>query len=185
MGSLALVTRPTAEPITLAEAREHCRITHELSDAQLAALILSAREWGQGVTRRGFLPQTWDFSLDEFPCEIELPMAPVTSVTSVKYVDVSGVEQTLSSSAYEVNLRSVVAKIRPATGYAWPATKVTYNAVTVRFVAGYSADHPDLLNIRQALLLHVEAHYDRDSDNFDNLMAAASRLIEPLRIIRL
>jgi len=52
-------------------------------------------------------------------------------------------------------------------------------------VAGYAADHPDLLTVRAAMLMHVEAHYDRDTDNFDSLMKAAESLLGPLRIIRL
>lgn len=181
----SLITAPVAEPITLAETRAHCRVTHELDDAQLAGLILSAREWAQGFTRRVFMAQTWEYTLAGFPSEIELPMFPVQSITSVKYVDTAGVTQTLSGSAYESDLVSLVPRIRAASGYAWPSTKYVYNAVTVRFVTGYADNHPDLLAVRAAMLLHVEAHYDRDAANFDNLMKAAESLLGPLRIIRL
>lgn len=181
----SLVTAPTAEPITLAEARAQCRVTHELDDAQFAALILSAREWAQGLTRRAFMTQTWEYSLQYFPAEIELPMFPVQSITSVKYVDTAGATQTLSSSAYEADLISDVPRIRAASGYTWPSIKSVYNAVTVRFVAGYADSHPDLLTVRAAMLLHVEAHYDREATNFDNLMKAAESLLGPLRIIRI
>ena len=181
----SLITAPVAEPVTLAEARAQCRVTHELDDAQFAALILSAREWAQGFTRRMFMAQTWEYTAPGFSAEIELPVFPVQSITSVKYVDTAGVTQTLAGAAYESDLVSVVPRIRAAVGYTWPSTKYVYNAVTVRFVAGYAADHPDLLTVRSAMLLHVEAHYDRDTDNFDSLMKAAESLLGPLRIIRL
>ena len=181
----SLITAPTAEPITLGEARAQCRVTHELDDAAFAALILSAREWAQGFTRRTFMTQTWEYTLQGFPSEIELPFFPVQSITSVKYVDTVGATQTLSGSAYESDLVSVVSRIRAAAGYAWPSTKYVYNAVTVRLVAGYADNHPDLLTVRAAMLMHVEAHYDREATNFDNLMKAAESLLGQLRIIRL
>jgi uncharacterized phiE125 gp8 family phage protein len=182
VGALALVTGPTAEPITLAEAKAHCRVDHSLDDARLAALILAAREWGQGFTHRAFLTQTWDYSLDCFPTEIRLPMSPVQSVTSVKYYDTSDVEQTLSTSAYITDLRSQTPRITTADGYSWPDVYSRYNPVTVRFVAGYAASAADLHTIRAAMLLHVEAHYDRGND-FDRLIGAAESLLSPLRVV--
>jgi uncharacterized phiE125 gp8 family phage protein len=145
-------------------------------------LIQAARQWGQGLTRRAFLTQTWDYSLDEFPDEIRLPMSPVQSVTSVKYYDVDDTEQTLSTSAYITDIRSHIPRITTADGYDWPDVYARYNPVTVRFVAGYTTGAPDLLTIRQAMLLHVEAHYDR-GDHFDRLMQAAEALLQPLRVV--
>ena len=52
------------------------------------------------------------------------------------------------------------------------------------YLSGFH-NHPDLLSIRQAMLMHVEAHYDREATNFDNLMKAAESLLGQLRIIRL
>lgn len=181
MGALALVTGPTSEPVTLAEARAQCRVTHTYHDVQLAHLILAAREWAQGVARRAFMPQTWDYHLDEFPSVIELPMAPVQSVTSVKYYS-GGAQQTLSPSTYQSDLYAAVQKIAPASGYTWPGTDDRYGAVTVRFVAGYAPGHPDLLTIRQAILLHIEAHYD--PENREKNLQTAELLLSPLRIVR-
>jgi uncharacterized phiE125 gp8 family phage protein len=180
--SLTLVTAPTSEPITLTEAKAHCRVDHSLDDARFAALILAAREWGQGLTHKAFLTQTWDYSLDCFPDEIKLPMSPVQSITSVKYYDTDNTEQTLSSSAYITDVRSHVPRISLADGYDWPDTYYRYHPVTVRFVAGYTSGAADLYTIRAALLLHVEAHYDR-TENFDRLVQAAESLLLPLRVV--
>jgi uncharacterized phiE125 gp8 family phage protein len=178
------VTAPTAEPITIAEARAQVRVTDALSDAKLASLIFAAREWAQGVTKRVFMEQTWDYSLDGFPYVIKLPFGPVSSVMSITYYDASNALQTLSASVYDADVRSLVAKISQADGYSWPDTYDRYNAVTVRFVAGYPANHPDLLTVREAMLLHVEAHYDRDASNFKTLMDAAETLLSPLVVVR-
>jgi uncharacterized phiE125 gp8 family phage protein len=176
----SLVTAPASEPISLLDARAQCRVTANNEDALLAMLIRSAREWGQGYTRRAIMAQTWDYYLDCFPCEITLPMAPVTEVTSIQYYDSDNALQSLTSSAYDVDLMSTTARIVPALGYSWPVAYSRLNAVVVRYVAGYSRTDPDMDRIRPALLLHVQAHYDRDADYAD-LMSAAERHLDPIR----
>lgn len=179
---LALVTAPVAEPVTLAEVRAQCRVTDTNEDARLAGLTLAATEWAQGFCGRVFMEQTWDYTLDAFPSQIELPIAPVQSVTSITYKDAAGATQTLPTSAYEVNLKSVVTRIRCADGYSWPDTAGTYNAVTIRFVAGYAAGARDMQRIKAAILLHIEAHFDKDERMMQTLLRAAESSIWPLKI---
>lgn len=183
---LVLVTAPAAEPVTTAQAKAHCRVTHSDDDTRFDALIVSAREWAQGFAGRAFISQTWDWTADAFPDVIELPLAPLVSVTSITYVDSAGVSQTLSSGAYQIDTKSVVPRIAPAYGYSWPGTRDQYNAVTVRFVAGYGAAvtaHPDCATARDAMLLHIEAHYDRDPQAMTRLIEAGEGLLNPLRIM--
>jgi uncharacterized phiE125 gp8 family phage protein len=181
VGALTLVSGPTAEPITLAEARKQCRIDHAIDDGVLAGLILDAREWAQGYTRRNFIAQTWDYSLNTFPLVIELPIGPVTSITSISYYDTNNALQTFAN--YDANLKVAVPLICPADGYEWPDTYSRYNAVTVRFVTGYAENHPDLFTIRAAMLLHVEAHYDREKDNMASLLSTAEKKLDTLRVV--
>ena len=187
MGALALVTGPRSEPIKLADVRAQCSLTHTLDDARLTALIADAREWAQGYTRRAFIEQTFDYFLHDFPASIRLPIGPVKSVTWVKYYPISpaspDIPQTLPPAYYDADLVSVVPTIYQADGYDWPSTFSRANAVSVRFVAGYANGHPDLLTVRQAMLLHVEAHYDRDPDSFDLLMSAAERKLDAIRVV--
>lgn len=183
MGSLALVTKATAWIVPLSTAKAQCRVTHTLDDALIAGLIADAEEWAQGYTKRMFSEQTWDYYLHEFPSEIQLPVSPVKSITSVTYYDSDNASQTLSSSEYDTDLKSVIPTITSADGYEFPDTYPKPNAVIVRFVAGYVANHPDLATIKAAMLLYVEAHYDREVGNYNNLMAAAERKLDPLRVV--
>lgn len=64
---LALVLAPTSEPVTLAEARDQCRITGSDSDALLARFLLDARQYAEGYTRRVFMTQTWDAFFRHWP----------------------------------------------------------------------------------------------------------------------
>lgn len=112
-------------------------------DPLLAALLTAARlnlEGRDGWLNRAFVTQTWELMLDRFPLgAIEVPLPPLQSVTSLKYLDTAGVEQTLATDKYRVDVASVPARITPAYAAIWPSTYAVMNAVTVRFVAGYGA----------------------------------------------
>lgn len=135
---LSLYTAPAAEPVTLEEVRIYLRIDSTEEEALLAALIVAARNAAETITRRALITQTWDYCLDAFPIwTLAIPMAPLQSITSIKYVDDSGVEQTLAPADYRVDSVSAPARIQPAYGKEWPTPREVSNAVTVRFVAGH------------------------------------------------
>lgn len=97
--------------------------------------------------------------------EIYLPNSPVIEVTSVKYIDQSGAQQTLEPSAYKVDNISQPARLVPAYGTTWPAIRNEINAVEVTYRCGYggSADVPQ--PIKQWMLLRIGAMYEnRESD---------------------
>lgn len=141
---LSLVTAPVVEPLSLSEAKLHCRVDIPDEDALFDNWIRSAREYVETFTRRALITQTWDWKLDAFPCGvIELPLANVTTVTSITYVDTAGDTQTWSSSYYQSDLptgpKAQRARIVPAYAQYYPVTRCQMNAVTVRFIAGYGA----------------------------------------------
>jgi len=81
--------------------------------------------------------QTWDYYLDAFPCgPIKLPLAPVVDVVSVGYADAEGVDQIVDPANYVVDTKSYDGWIVPVSGFGWPTTLATVNAVTVQFRAG-------------------------------------------------
>lgn len=120
--------------------------TNTTEDPYLIALRQSAREYVESFCRRSLLTQTWDYKLDAFPsddCAIELPLTPVSSVTSITYTATDGTATVWSSSLYQTDLpsgpKASRARIVPAYGQYYPQTRDQMNAVTVRFVAGYGA----------------------------------------------
>jgi len=64
-----LVSPPSIEPVTLAEAKLHLRVESAMTDddALITALITSARMLGEQITRRAFITQSWQTVLDTFP----------------------------------------------------------------------------------------------------------------------
>jgi uncharacterized phiE125 gp8 family phage protein len=156
--ALHLITPPTVEPVTLAEAKVALRVEDSLRDALITGLIEAAREHAEHHTGLAFVNQTWELRLDAFPApgdDIVLGKGPVASITSIFYVDTSGVEQTLATSVYALDV-SGPGYARLKFGQAWPGARVEPNAVRVRFVAGYGASGaavPEL--IRQWINMHV------------------------------
>jgi len=94
--------------------------------------------------------------IDCFPWRrIELPMPPLQSVTSLKYIDDAGVEQTMPTADYVVDAQHMIGRIRPAHGTQWPSTLDDEGAVRITFVAGYGAAGAVPQPIKQAILLLV------------------------------
>lgn len=138
--SLRLITAPTTYPVTLAEAKLHCRVDASDEDALLTALITAATEMAEQKTGRALMTQTWEVTLDAFADTLELTRVPVQTVTYVKYYDTDGVLQTLSSALYTVSSADDFGfgKITPVYGTEWPSAIAQPDAVVVRYVAGYT-----------------------------------------------
>lgn len=172
--ALDLSSAPGAEPILIADARMHLRVTATGSpathpdDTLINRMIKAARRKTERDTSRGLITQTWVQYMDGFPGEILLARAPVSSVTSVKYVDVDGDEQTIDTADYRTDLISEPARINPVYGEVWPSSRDVTNAVYVTFVAGYGAAgsdvDEDLLSAVYLLLGHYYEHREAAQD---------------------
>lgn len=136
---LTVNTAPSAEPLTLAEAKAHLRVDETAEDTMIEALITAARQHIEGICNRTLITTIWNLTLDAFPGEILLPRPPAVSISSIKYDDVEGTETTLSSSAYRLDATKYQPKITPAYGYTWPSTRGQTGAVRVIYTAGYGA----------------------------------------------
>lgn len=155
---LKRTAQPTLEPVTAFAALEHIRTDSALETNYVEGLIATAREWCETYTQSTVLTSTWQLTLDCFPeaasltarrgyrdtrnlyPPIALPRGPVQSVTSIVYLDEDNAQQTLDSSLYTLdNASEYVARVVPAVDQEWPDTIDHINAVTVTFVAGYTA----------------------------------------------
>lgn len=185
-----LITAPAEEPLTIAQAKEHLRVTTADEDALIASLIIAARGHAESYTHRRFITQTWDWTLDAFPewC-VELPYAPLQSVTSINYIDTAGATQLLAGSSYQADAKTDPGRLMPAYGSVWPSTRAeTFNAVTIRFVCGYGLAAAVPREIKAALLLivgHLFEHREQVSDfqTFE-VPNTVEHLLSPFRIVR-
>jgi uncharacterized phiE125 gp8 family phage protein len=145
-GLTRIVSNPpigVVEPITLEEAKGFLKVDISDDDTLINSIISSARERAENKTRRQLITATWSLSLDHFPRTngvIELPKAPIQSVASVKYFDMTDTEQTLATSKYQVDKVQEPGRIIPVDGETWPDTFNRLSAVTVLFTSGYGDD---------------------------------------------
>lgn len=138
--ALEVSSAPAAEPLDLGEAKGFCKVDIDDDNDLFEHWITTARKLIEALLDQACITQTLKLYLDSFPVyEIQLPRSPVASISSVTYVDTSGTTQTLSASEYQLDAKSLPARLVPVDGY-WPATK-TYrlNCVTITYIAGYGS----------------------------------------------
>jgi uncharacterized phiE125 gp8 family phage protein len=196
---LAVVTPPAADPLSLAEAKAHLRVTSSDEDGLIAGYILAAREYVENDTHLRLITQTLDYTIDDgWPCviargryrtRIELPVKPVASVTSISYIDSSGAAQTLAADQYVVRTDGPVPFVEPAYGVSWPGVRSQSAAITVRFVAGTSvSDVPNPL-MQAMRLLVAHANENREavsaSGTFVEVPLGVEAFLSPYRYTRM
>lgn len=161
---LKLITAPTTEPITLAEAKAQLRVLHSDEDALIEALIVAARMSVEGVLRRALFSQTWEYSLAQFPAkaELRLPLPPLQSVTSVTYYDTAGTTATFATTGnWYADTASEPGRIVLNDGISWPSSSLRPGiGVVVRYIAGYSTVASIPQTWKQAIMLLIGHYYE-------------------------
>lgn len=190
--SLIRIAEPGSEPLTLAEVRRWCRVPddHTDDDADLQGLITTYRVQAEHECGRAFLSTTWEQVFDAFPAvELVLAAQPVSSITSVRYLDTAGVAQTMPSADYVLDDATDPAFVLPAVGKQWPSTIDSINAVRVRFVQGWaSASNPRCAPLRTWLRLQIESAYKLRGAHLAGMPVAevpnrfAERLLDGYRV---
>lgn len=175
----------TAMPVSVDEAKEHCRIVGSDSDADLERLIWAATEVIEKESKRQLCTATWVMKLDEFPASdaepIRIPRPPLASITSIQYVDLDGDTQTWSSGDYVVDTFNEPARVTPAYLESYPDTRSQINAVTITFQAGYGGTTSVPYDAKLAVLSLV-AHWfeNREPVNVGNIVTSVPRHLDDL-----
>lgn len=193
--TLTRTTDAAAEPILWDEAMVHLHLDTEDEKNLVEALIVAARNNCESYTHRQFITATWELKLDGFPdeaCAIELPRPPIAAVSSIVYLDEDGVSQTLSTSAYQTDVKSQPGRIMVAPEQYWPVTESgRMNPVTVTYTAGYGAAGTAVPRaIRQAMLLLVAEWFENREavvvgTIVNKLPFAVEALLNPYRVMTL
>jgi len=175
---LTRITAPATGVVTLADARDHLRVTHSQEDAVISGYIgavsayLDARD---GVLGEALVTQTWRLYMDR-PGEVTIPLGPVQSITAVQYLDAAGATQTFASANYRLSGSDFVL----VDGATWPETALREEAFWIDFVAGYGPASMVPATVRHAALLMIGELYEGramgaempTSDAFKMLLAA-------------
>lgn len=165
--SLQRVATTTTEPVSLSEAKSHCRVDVSTDDALISGYITTAREWCEDYLDRALLPQQLVMRLDRFPDEIELPRPPAiqtgtaSSVAITYLANEAGATATLSTTSYRVDRQSTPAMIRPNYSGTWPSYVSDKNAVSVTWWAGYPNVGSIPQRVKTAILMCVHELYEK------------------------
>jgi len=157
-----VTTEPTREPVTLQEAFAQIRVTNNDERDLISDMVKAARRYVERFTRTSLVTQTITLEMDWFSCsDFELPAPPLASVTSIKYIDTGGTQQTLSTDVYlvETNSNDRPGRIRLKYNQSWPSLRGDPNGVEIIYVAGFGepASVPD--HYKQAMKLLIGHWY--------------------------
>lgn len=158
---LTIVTPPSIEPVTLAEAKAHLRVDGNDEDAlinQLIAVARQALDGRDGLLGRALIQQVWKLTHDRFPRAIEIPLPPLISVDGITYLDADAMTQTIDLGTVTVEGigDAAPAILRPVSGTTWPETYDHPEAIAITFKAGYGTAAANVpAPIKQAMLLDI------------------------------
>jgi uncharacterized phiE125 gp8 family phage protein len=164
--SLTVTTPPAVEPVTLAEAKAHCRVDTSTDDTYIGTLITAARQWVEEYLDRALVHTQYTARYDRFPYEIELPRPPMatagtTTAVTLTYTLGDDTTTTLPASEYRVDRQATPGVVRQLRAGTWPGNLDDYNAVTVTWFAGYGASGASVpAAIRHAILMLVSHWYE-------------------------
>jgi uncharacterized phiE125 gp8 family phage protein len=187
--TLKLKTAPAAEPVTLADMQAVMGM-HDAGDtlrnSVIASRITAARMMAEEFTRKAIISQTWELYAPGFRSYFDLKMN-LQSVTSLKYIDTDGNQQTLDEDQYLVD--PVHGCLYPAYGVTWPSTRPQHNAVIVEHVAGYGPNASDVPNNVIEAIKFLVAHWENyqpgiEGARITTIPYAVEQLLRPERDFR-
>lgn len=180
--SVKVATAPTNEPVDLTLVKEYLKIdeSNTSEDATLLLYISAARQFAESYLRRKLMTQTLELWLDFAPNddyqsrfrsetnyyenlnrgrEIELPYAPIQSITSFKYYTQNNTETTYSSSNYFLDGEG--ARLVLNQGQNFPTDLRVRASIKITYVAGYGDNDENVpAAIRQSILEHIYKMYE-------------------------
>lgn len=160
------------------EARFQCSIDGNYSDAFLTRLIKVAFRSLENQTGRALHTQTVETFYPYVPQRKYLELPPLVSVTWVKYFDNDDVQQTLDEDSYRFYTDTEA--YGSVEFLEWPSTKCRDDALTIRYVCGYSTTPEDIVHAIALLVSGYHEHREAETAIKTNPLAfGVDRLIAP------
>lgn len=194
---LQRITGPAAPAVTADYVKQHTRIDTRVDDAYLESLLIPAAiDLAEMYLRRSLVNQTWLLTLDSFPGPslmgvpygvpyslpghaIILEKPPIQSITSLTYIDLQGIQQSVLPSVpgtgipsggsfnfvdltYGGTLRvDDLLRLTPPFGQIWPVMLPQIGSVQVTYEAGYGPDDTEVpAAIKQWIAMNVATIYE-------------------------
>lgn len=180
---LKLITAPATEPISLDEAKVHLKVDGGEDNALISALITTARQLGESETKKAFITQTWELSLDFAPVEIEIPKPPLQATgLSIKVIDAAGAETIVDAATYDIDAsENSPGRVKLRSGKSWPSHR-NFASFLINFKAGYGDNGTDVPEkLKRALFLLIGHLYENRGD--EGTVKARVQVIEEARVL--
>jgi len=181
---LELTAPPSAEPVTLDQAKAWLKIDTDDDDALIGSLIGAARARAEWHTGQAFVTQSWILWLDRWRPVIEIPLSPLASIQSLTFYAPDAAATVVDSGMYHVDAASRPGRIGFAPTFMPPLLR-PLDAVAVAFTAGYGAAADVPPTITTAILVILAALYAARGDENVPMPATALALLAPHCAVKL
>jgi len=175
------VTISRTSPIPLDVAKSHLRFRSSSEDDLVQIYVAMAVSFFEEQSGRQCINGTREFAVAGGPCQryIELPVAPLVSVASVKYDDAAGEEQTMDDELYRVvpslfppsgGADPVVdafcppGRIELVEGAVWPTTRTGARSLRILRTCGYGTRPDQMPPLISGALLMLTGHFFRNRE---------------------
>lgn len=152
-----------AWPIGVRDVIENSYITSEDEHALIYDMIEAACAQFEQLTNIALASTTYYERLQVWPADgfMVLPRWPLTAVTSIVYTDADGVESTVSSSYYWVDVNSEPGRVWLHRNRWWPTTTLRSGpSIVATYTAGYALPSAVPAIIKRVLLTMVADLYE-------------------------
>ena len=163
--ALVPINGPAVEPVSLAEAKAHLRVSGTSEDLLIASLITAARVHLELALSCAFITQTWSWFLDGWPqrMRLELPLGPARSISAIRVLTAGDVITTMPAQSYLLTGRArpprLTLKERGHWSNGGPQPAYGADGIEIEFIAGFGDAPADVpAPLRLALLLLI-AHW--------------------------
>jgi uncharacterized phiE125 gp8 family phage protein len=186
--SLILTTPPSVEPVSLAEAKVHLRVTHVDDDVFISTQIVSARRRLEVYTGLRLITQGVSQFMDYWPRGglVELDVNPVSVVSDVIVYGDTDTPATIDPAHYFLDATSNPPRVvfRQGRNPSPPGRRA--KGIEVRFTAGFGLAAAVPVDLKQAVLLLVADGYAHRGDESVRVTPpAVLELINAYRVMRL
>ncbi len=174
---IKLIAPPEIEPVSIAEQKSQMKVTYNSEDSLIGGFIMAARQLIENLTGIRMMEQSCQLLLDGFPCsrsddglmhrqnhlhgrQIVFPVAPVSAVSEVRYLDRAGGSHLFPADQYLVDCDSIPGRIILKESASWPHWDLAAaQSVVISFTAGYGDEAKDVPEPLRLAVKLLAAHY--------------------------
>jgi len=169
------LTSPSAEPLTLAEAKLFLRVDGSEEDRLIAGFITTARQQAEHWLRRSLMTRRWKMTQSyQAGQPVQLSLGPVQSLEVVR-ITLNGSTHVMAEEVYVYDKPTERVALKSITAA---------DTVEVEFIAGYGEAEHIPAAIRQALY-EIIAHLYHHRGTGETMPQAVEALLQPYRKVAL